>query len=134
MRADSELKNKRGWWLTLYLAYLLVSNFFGIVLSGYAVGANQYSTVASKFLISVTPQSAYGSIFFDIVTIVATILILKWKKVGFYIYCGGVFLRASFLLTLSGFSVISLAVWIFELIVLPGVLYLSMRSRWDLFT
>lgn len=133
MEQDSKvLVKKRGGWLTFLFWYLALANVYGI-LAALLTSPSQYAAGEALLHISINPVSIYAGIVFDIVTIVAAVLLLYWRRVGFYIYSGGVLLRIISSFILNGFSWVTILGAILD-IAFPVIVYFSMRSRWKLFT
>ena len=70
----------------------------------------------------------YFFLFLQIGYIVSVVTISRWKKWGFYLFC---------VLALAGFVVnleIGITIYAFTGLIIIGVLYLLLRSKWNLMT
>jgi hypothetical protein len=120
----AKTEKKRGIWLTIWLYILLIS---GII------------TLFSNFLLRGFMATAYTNAtswtwaVFEVIilaNIVFIIFLFRWKKWAFFAFCGTA--AASFIIN------IFIGVDIDIFMALTGfasllILYLSMKSRWDLF-
>ena len=118
----AETEKKRGVWLTIWLVWMLIANFFTTLIY----------LVLNKTIASVYPNVAlwiwyiYGLA--ALANFVFVILLFMWKKWSFFAFCGTTLV--AFIMNLA----IGLGIFtaIFGLIG-PIILYLSMKSRWNLF-
>jgi len=117
-----ETEKKRGAWLTIWLVFMLISNFFAALMF----------LLLNKTIASVYPNVAmwvwyvYGSL--SLAIFVFVILLFMWKKWPIFAFIGIeviVFIMNLVIGLGIVVSVIGLAG--------PIILYLSMRSRWNLF-
>jgi hypothetical protein len=117
-----ETEKKRGAWLTIWLVFMLIVNFFT---------ALTY-LVLNKTIASVYPNVAlwvwyiYGLV--SLANFIFIILLFMWKKWPFYAFCGSAVI--AFIMNLAiGLGIVSAVLGLAG----PIILYLSMKSRWDLF-
>ena len=117
-----ETEKKRGAWLTIWLVFMLIANFFT---------ALTY-LVLNKTIASIYPNVAlwvwhiYGLV--GLANFVFIILLFMWKKWPFYAFCGSTVI--AFIMNLAiGLGIVSAILGLAG----PIILYLSMKSRWDLF-
>lgn len=117
-----ETEKKRGAWLTIWLILMLIANLYSALLY----------LILNKTLMSVYPHAPlvawyiYGLL--TLANFVFVIFLFMWKRWAFFACCGTTLI--AFILNL----VIGLGIFsaIFGLVGIV-ILYLSMKSRWDLF-
>ncbi len=118
----AETEKKRGALLTIWLILILISN--GITALSYLFGEG--------FITSVLPTIPMWAIYslgiFALLNLVFTIFLFMWKKWAFFAFCGS----AGIILVIN--LVIGIGI-VFALLGLigPVILYLIMKSKWDLF-
>jgi hypothetical protein len=113
---------RRGAWLTIWLIFMLVMNFFVALIY---LGFNELR-VSTYPNIPLWTWYLYGLL--TLANFVCVIFLFMWKKWPFFVLCG---------IALAAF-VINLAIGSNVLMSLLGlggpiILYLSMKSRWNLF-
>ncbi len=117
-----ETEKKRGLWLTILLILMLIGNFFSALV--YLVFNKTISLLYPKVALWV--WYIYGVI--GLAGFVFIIFLFLWKKWPFFAICGATIL-VSIIDLVIGFGVFAA---LFGLIG-PLILYLSMKSRWNLF-
>ncbi|MFA7707548.1 MAG: hypothetical protein WCX73_01230 [Candidatus Pacearchaeota archaeon] len=118
----AKLEKKRGVWLTIWLIIMLIANFFTALIY----------LIFTKAMASVYPNVAnwvwyvYGLL--ALVNFIFVIFLFMWKKWPFFAFCGVSIIV--FIMNLAiGLDIFSALFGFFGII----VLYLSMKSRWNLF-
>lgn len=123
MKKTKEVKKTRGLWLNIWLTFILIANLF--------VGVT-YLLFAEVIIISY-PMIPLGIAYlFGILALANFIFVLflfKWKKWPFFAFCGTTII--GFILNLyTGLNILDSAMGLIS----PIILYLSMKSRWRLFS
>src|SRR3989344_3674475 len=118
----AETEKKRGALLTIWLVIMLIANFFTALF--YLV---LNSTIALAYP-SVPSWIVYIYGLFGLANLAFVIFLFMWKRWAFYAFCGSAII--AFIMHLA----IGLGIFaaIFGLAG-PVILYLIMRSKWDLF-
>jgi hypothetical protein len=114
-------EKKRGVWLTGWLILMLITNFFTAVM--YFVFNNAIMSVYPN----IDPAAGYIFGLIGLANFVFTIFLFKWKKWAFFAFCGSAIISFIMNVFIVGFlgSILGLMG--------PVVLYLLMKSRWNLF-
>ena len=120
------MAKKRGAWLTIWLVLMLIVNFFTAVtylLLTKTIAAS-YPNAPSWI------WSIYGLL--ALANFVFVIFLFMWKKWPFFAFCGSAV--AAFIMNLVISTGVLMVIMSFVgLIMGPLILYLSMKSRWDMF-
>lgn len=124
---NETITKKRGVLLTIWLILMLIVNT-GIALFYLLGGLNDY--ILKAFLALTVPWWAIitlGSL--ALLNVICAVFLLMWKKWAFFAICGscGVALIANIIIGINTFQVI-LSSFLY-----PAILYLIMRSKWNLF-
>ncbi|MDO8481195.1 MAG: hypothetical protein Q7S65_05285 [Nanoarchaeota archaeon] len=113
----------RGGWLTFWLWAMVISN--GLTTLMYLLFPSLFQKVY--------PAASSGVFMLlgglSLVGIISALALLQWKKWGFYANCG-IAIAAFFINSYLGIPILFN---IAGLVTGPLILYLSMRSRWNLF-
>jgi hypothetical protein len=116
-------ERKRGVLLTLWIILMLIFN--GMFALLYLLGGKSISSELTTLPI----WAIYLMGVLSALNFVYAIFLYKWKKWPFYAFCGSAII--AFVVNLiAGINIVSA---LFSLIIGPLVLYLIMRTRWNLF-
>jgi len=115
-------KKERGVWLTIWLTFMLITNFF-VALTYFLFN----NTIAAAYpTMPIWVWYIYGILALS--NFIWVIFLFKWRKWPFFAFCGNTLIA----LIMNLYIGVDLFTSFFGLIG-PIILYLSMRSRWDLF-
>ena len=118
----AETEKRRGALLTIWLVLMLIANFF-LALSYFI-----FNTTISSFYPNVPSWVFYIYGLLPLANFAFVIFLFMWKRWAFYSICG-IAVIASIMNLAIGFGIVAI---IFGLAG-PIILYLIMRSKWDLF-
>ena len=117
-----ETEKKRGAWLTIWLIWMLVANFFTALIY----------LLLNKTIVSAYPNVAiwiwyiYGLV--ALANFILVIILFMWKKWPFFAFCGTTLIAFIMNLTI-GLGIFATIFGLAGII----ILYFSMKSRWNLF-
>lgn len=120
---NDKFKKERGALLTGWLFLMLVANIASVMLY-FVFGI---STVARQlFLPNIPLWAIYTFIALGLLNILSTVLLFKWRKLGFFALCAsaGTAFAANLIVGVGVFSVVGL--------VSVPVLYLILRPKWNM--
>lgn len=123
------VEKKRGLLLTGWLILMLVANISSALSYVWLI---MLTFVNPSFFVELMPEMPFWVLYFFgllvILNIVLVVALLKWKKAGFYGFCGVAAIALIVNATVLNAGVFSI-IGLFG----PVILYLVMRPKWNLF-